>query len=337
MTTENRFPLVTLQPLTDASQAWVALLLCGERPLEALSLTRMLSGFGLADVLVDLPCVACIDLNGFDPAPLTSVASFAPRLQLVLAPAAVADPALEPIRAALSAAGFTLLSSEDVPRTVHAIATEAPQKKEAPTRGLLLKLMTLVTSDADTDEIEAVIKRDPNLSYQLLKLVNSVAFAPGKKITSFGQAIAMLGRRQLQRWLQLLLYTRQSGSQHASPLLPRAAQRAGLMEALARRQGLSREMQDHAFMVGMFSLLDQLFGMPVAEVIQPLNLPDPVVQGLTCGDGPLGVLLAAVVAGDDQATPALAEIIAGLGLAPEDWAAAQVEAFRWAVQVSKEA
>ncbi len=331
---ENRFPLVTLQALTDASQAWVALLLCGERPLDALSLTRMLSGFGLADVLVDLPCVACVDLADFDP---VSLVSFAPRLQLALTPAAAADPTLEAARAALSAAGYTLLSSEDIPKTVQAIAAEVPQKKEAPTRGLLLKLMTLVTSDADTDEIEAVVKRDPNLSYQLLKLVNSVAFAPGKKITSFGQAIAMLGRRQLQRWLQLLLYARQPGSQHASPLLPRAAQRAGLMEALAKRQGLAREMQDHAFMVGMFSLLDQLFGMPVPEVIGPLNLPDPVVLGLTMGEGSLGALLAAVIASDGQPTPALAATVASIGIAPEDWAAAQVEALRWAVQVSKEA
>lgn len=197
--------------------------------------------------------------------------------------------------------------------------------------------MTLVTSDADSDEIEDVIKRDPNLSYQLLKLVNSVAFAPGRKITSFAQAIAMLGRRQLQRWLQLLLYARQPGSPHASPLLPRAAQRAGLMEALAKYQGLTHEMQDHAFMVGMFSLLDQLFGMPVAEVIGPLNLPDPVVQGLTAGEGVLGGLLAAVVASDGEPTPALGEIVVRIGIAPEDWAAAQVAALRWAVLVSKEA
>ncbi len=331
---ENRFPLVTLQALTDTSQAWVALLLCGERPLDATLLTRMLSGFGFADVLVDLPCVAFVDLAEFDPAPL---AAFAPRLHLALTPAAAADPALEPARATLSAAGYTLLSSNDLPQTGQATVAELPQKKEMPTPGLLLKLMTLVTSDADTDEIEALIKRDPNLSYQLLKLVNSVAFAPGKKIASFGQAIALLGRRQLQRWLQLLLYARQPGSQHASPLLPRAAQRAGLMEALAKRQGLAHEMQDYAFMVGMFSLLDQLFGTPVAKVIEPLNLPDPVVQGLTMGESLLGMLLVAVVASDGPPTPALGETVARIGIAPEDWAAAQVEALRWAVQVSKEA
>ncbi len=334
MTADPCFPLVTLQPLTDASQAWVALRLCGEHPLDTPSLVRVLSGFGLADIIVDLPCVACIDPAGFDPAPL---APFAPRLQLAITAAAAADPGLAPARAALSAAGYTLLSSDEILLTVPAIAVEAPQKQEAPTRGLLLKLMQLVTSDADTDEIEALIKHDPNLSYQLLKLVNSVAFAPGKKITSFGQAIALLGRRQLQRWLQLLLYTRQPGSQHASPLLPRAAQRAGLMEALAKRQGLAHEMQDYAFMAGMFSLLDQLFGVPVAEVIAPLNLPDPLVQGLTTGEGTLGALLAVAVASDGPPTPALGKTVARLGIAPEDWAAVQVEALRWAVQVSKEA
>ncbi len=334
MTTENSFPLVTLHALTDAKQVWVGLSICGERPMDTPSLVRMLNGFGLAEVLADLPCVACIELAGFDPAPL---APLAPRLQLALTVAAAADPALAPARAMLSAAGYTLLLSEEIPQTAQAIAVEPAEKKATPTHGLLLKLMTLVTSNADTDEIEDMIKRDPNLSFQLLKLVNSVAFAPGKKITSFGQAIALLGRRQLQRWLQLLLYARQPGSQHASPLLPHAAQRAGLMGALAKRQQLSHEMQDHAFMVGMFSLLDKLFGIPVAEVIKPINLPDPVVQGLALGSGMLGGMLAAVVANDDRPTQALGELIAHLGIATEDWAAAQVEALRWAVQVSKEA
>jgi len=335
MTSENSFPLITLQPIADASHVWTALRLRGEHPLDTQTLVRILNGYGLAEILSELPCVASIALEGFDPAPLANVA--ADRLQLAITATAAADPALEADRTALSAAGYTLLLPDALLHALPATEAPVPQKKEAPGRALLLKLMTLVTTDADGDEIEAVIKRDPHLSYQLLKLVNSVAFAPGKKITSFGQAIAMLGRRQLQRWLQLLLYARQSDSQHASPLLPRAAQRAGLMEALSKRRQFSREMQDHAFMVGMFSLLDQLFGIPVAEVIKPLNLPDPVVQGLVLGDGPLGVLLVAVVANDGPPTPALAEAVRCAAIGLEDWAAAQVEAMRWAVQVSKEA
>lgn len=210
-------------------------------------------------------------------------------------------------------------------------------KGQSGSRALLIKLLSLVTSDADTPELEAVIKCDPGLSYNLLRLVNSVAFAPGGKIDSFSQAIALLGRRQLQRWLQLLLYARPLGSDKASPLLPRAALRARLMEDLARHARLAAEQQDHAFMIGMFSLLDLLFDAPLAEIVAPLNLADPVVQALVAGAGPLGGLLAAVRASEGPATPALAAAVAAAGIAGADWAALLVEAAGWAAQVSREA
>lgn len=205
------------------------------------------------------------------------------------------------------------------------------------TRSLLLRLLALVMADAATDELDVLIRRDTNLSYHLLKLVNSVAFAPGRKVGSFAQAIALLGRRQLQRWLQLLLYVRPHQSEMASPLLPRAAMRAGLMEALARRRGLGREAQEQAFMTGMFSLLDILFGMSIDEIIAPLNLPETVAQALVSGAGPLGALRAAVVAGEGADFPALAAALAAAGVDNEPWAAALVEAAGWAALVSKEA
>jgi EAL and modified HD-GYP domain-containing signal transduction protein len=211
------------------------------------------------------------------------------------------------------------------------------QKGDAASRSLLLKLLALVAQDAETDEIEALIRRDPNLSYQLLKLVNSVAVSPGKKITSFAQAILLLGRRQLQRWLQLLLYARTAGGATASPLLPRAALRGSLMEGLAARQGLPRETQDHAFMAGMFSLLDVLFGEPLETVIAPLNLADDIAQALLAGSGRLGGLLAAVAAGEGPSGEALADALAAAGIAREQWATALVEALRWTVKISKEA
>lgn len=216
--------------------------------------------------------------------------------------------------------------------------TQAANTRGDPTsRSLLLKLLVLVAADADSAEIGGLIKHDANLAFHLLKLVNSPAFAPASRITSFAQAIMLLGRRQLQRWVQLLLYARPPGSTVASPLLPRAALRASLMEALARRLQFSREQQDMAFMTGMFSLLEALFGMPIAEIIAQLSLDEAVAQALTVGDGPFGALLATVIASEGPPSPELAENLLGLGISREDWAAALSEAARWAVLVSREA
>jgi EAL and modified HD-GYP domain-containing signal transduction protein len=204
-----------------------------------------------------------------------------------------------------------------------------------PSSALLLKLLALVSRDAETREIEAILKQDPNLSYQLLRLVNSVAFSLTQKITTFGQALQLLGRRQLQRWLQLLLYaTPVAGG--PSPLLPRAALRAALMEALLRRGGEGKDMLDRGFMTGMFSLLDVLLGMPMGEVIAKLNLADELTLALVAREGRLGRLLDVVSAA--ESTPReLGAALAAAGLTPEAWAETLAQSCHWAIQVSREA
>jgi EAL and modified HD-GYP domain-containing signal transduction protein len=207
-----------------------------------------------------------------------------------------------------------------------------------PGRTVMLKLLGQISSDASSNDIEKTLKQDPQLSYQLLKLVNSVAFSLTTKISSFSQAITLLGRRQLQRWLQLLLYARPPGAgTDASPLMPRAAMRAGLMEGLSRATGGGKDDQDRAFMVGMFSLLESLVGLPAAEVVKSLNLAEEVTAALAAHQGPLGKLLAVVEAGECGPDAATAEALARTGIAPAVWAKEQAQACHWAVQVSREA
>lgn len=393
MSSSDRFPLITLQPASDFNNAWVALLLEADAPLDGRVLARLLNDHALREVLDSIACVAAVDPLHIDAA----LAAGLPAHRLILRfPVALAtDPAQHATLAALHQAGFGLMASgfpsagaalcpEIVSLAVACRGHSAPAgfgdwlrklpgphlalgagenacpgfckfhwlaghlaghasltpKGDPTARSLLLKLLALVTSDADSAEIEAVIKRDTNLSYHLLKLVNSVAFSPAHKIDNFGQAIALLGQRQLQRWLQLLLYARSPGSAAASPLLPRAALRASLMEELAKRLHLPRAVQDHAFMAGMFSWLDILFGQPLAELIAPLQLPDDVVRALTGGTadgrGQLGDLLAAVIASEDRPAATLADALMTAGVDRETWAAALIAAVRWAVQVSRE-
>jgi EAL and modified HD-GYP domain-containing signal transduction protein len=213
-------------------------------------------------------------------------------------------------------------------------AAHAGHAPGSPSTALLLKLLALVTRDAETREIEAILKQDPNLSFQLLRLVNSVSFALTQKITTFGQALQLLGRRQLQRWLQLLLYASPvAGS--PSPLLPRAALRAALMEALLRHAGEHGEMLDRAFMAGMFSLLDILLDMPLDEVLGQLNLADDLTAALLRHEGQLGRLLGVVTVAE-RSPAALGPALAGTGIDVEQWAETLAQSCRWAIQVSRE-
>jgi len=195
-------------------------------------------------------------------------------------------------------------------------------------RKRLLTLLALLARDADARELELQLKQDPALSYHLLKLVNSAAFSCGTEITSFGQAIARIGRRQLQRWLQLLLYARTGADGPPSLLLPLAALRGALLEALCKQDGGAREAQDQAFMAGVFSLLDRLFQMPMAAVVADLPLPGDVEAALLRHEGRLGQRLQLAAAG--RPDPAL---LAAAGVDAAGWWQAQLHAHHWAIQV----
>jgi EAL and modified HD-GYP domain-containing signal transduction protein len=163
-------------------------------------------------------------------------------------------------------------------RRFRAASAPRQQPRRRHSRKRLLALLGLLARDADSRELEVLLKQDPALAYHLLKLVNSAAFALSSPIHSFGQAINVLGRRQLQRWLQLLLYARQQDDGLANPLLPLAAVRASMMEELAKALGWDRDQQDMAFVAGVFSLLDVLLAMPMTEIVAALSLDLDVVR-----------------------------------------------------------
>ena len=208
--------------------------------------------------------------------------------------------------------------------------TAAVTGEDGTSRKRLLALLGLLARDADSRELEVLLKQDPALSFHLLKLVNSAAFALSKPITNFGQAINVLGRRQLQRWLQLLLYARQQLDGAANPLLPLAAVRAAQMETLCQLNGGDRDAQDMAFMVGVFSLLDVLLGMPMAEILGALHLHDDVSAALLERGGALGHSLAMVAA--SEVDPA---IVAEAGIDAELYWRSLLPAYEWAIQVSR--
>lgn len=157
----------------------------------------------------------------------------------------------------------------------------------------IMRLMGLVVSDAETREIEQVFKQNPDLSLNLLRLVNSAAVGSNRKITSLKSAIALLGRSQLQRWLQLLMFTvaANRNAEFPSPLLVLAATRGKLMELLATSGKARRGVGDEAFLAGIMSLMGALLGMPLPEVMKALPVHDAVRLAVLERSGELGDLL----------------------------------------------
>lgn len=217
---------------------------------------------------------------------------------------------------------------------------QSPASKPDVTRVKLLELLALVVRDADTPELEEIFRQEPKLAYGLLRLVNSAAMAPRSPVTSFGQAIQLLGRRQLQRWLQLLVYADANNGAQANPLLLYAATRGRLMELLIERVGGADDADkqpDMAFMAGTFSLLDVLLNLSMADVLSQLPLPPALHNALATHSGPLGELLGAIVSVGLREYAVADEAFARLGIDRDTLSAAQASALEWASRIRSHA
>ena len=205
---------------------------------------------------------------------------------------------------------------------------------------VLLRLMTQVMEDADTHKLEETFKQAPGLTINLLRLVNSVAGGLSIRISSLRHAITVLGRRQLQRWLQLLLYTDPTGvARLDNPLLQLAATRGRLMELLA--DGVARgdsQFADHAFVCGVMSLTPALLDQSLDQILKQVNLAAVIADALRDRKGRLGQLLALVEAMELESTADVSERLLALPMLHADTlSAALAAALRWANHIGEEA
>src|SRR5471032_937149 len=209
-----------------------------------------------------------------------------------------------------------------------------PHGQQVTSRALALRLVQLVNAEADNHAIEAVLRQDPSLSYHLLRLVNSLGMGTGRRVTSFSQAILILGRQQLRRWLNLMLFASRADDPRAPMLLAHVAVRAQAMELLARAGGLNKSTQEQAFMIGMFSLLGALFGLSLEEVLQPLVVADAVRVALLERGGELGALLTLVEHAERGEFAALSAQLESVQISVDDYNHIIADASLWMLGVS---
>ncbi len=138
----------------------------------------------------------------------------------------------------------------------------------------------------------------------------------------------MLGYQKLYRWLTLLLVTSNEHSNLAPALQKTAITRARLMELLAQEIGHGGDFCDNAFIVGMFSLLDVIFDMPMAQILEHINLPADIQDVLLHRHGSFTPFLQLTLA-LEQGLPELPQLASQLGLDPDQLNLLHTTALAW--------
>lgn len=182
-------------------------------------------------------------------------------------------------------------------------------------------------AEPDFKVLTDTISRDVNLTYKLLKFVNSAYYAPRFPVKTVAQAITTLGLRALNQFLSsvALDVLRQPDN---TEIIRAALIRAKFMEQLTEIWGY-RNLGPDAYFVGMFSLLDVLLNRPMKDILKELPLTDAVQGALAEQTGPLGLMLAFTKAyerGDWQGALAVRDLTPPVQAAVRD---AYISALKW--------
>lgn len=148
----------------------------------------------------------------------------------------------------------------------------------------LISIMNDIMEDADSRVIEKKITRDVSVSYKLLKFVNSAGLTRGQELDSINDALTMLGRKQLYRWLSILLFSvDDSGDKQPNALFNAAIYRGRLMEIIGEKT--RHKNPADLFVLGTFSYLEALLHRKLAWLLKGMLIPVPIKDALLKNEG----------------------------------------------------
>jgi EAL and modified HD-GYP domain-containing signal transduction protein len=137
-----------------------------------------------------------------------------------------------------------------------------------------LNLFRLLESeDPDFKALSEAIRSDVSVSFRLLSYLNSAWFGFRHNIQSIDQAIVLLGWVKLKTWLRAVLFVDLAGKEEVPrELAALSLQRGKFLELLGTQVDYWGFNPNTLFLLGLFSLMDSILGMPMEQVVELLPL-----------------------------------------------------------------
>ena len=162
------------------------------------------------------------------------------------------------------------------------------QTEVSPLKVNYIELLNMVNaSDFDLTKAADVIGRDTALVISLLKMVNKMA--RNSEITSIRHAAAMLGQRELKKWINTAV-TNQLCADRPNEITRVSLLRAKFAENLASAFEMSMQSSE-LFLMGLFSVLDLILDKPMEEALQMVKVSKEINAALIEGKGPFAEVL----------------------------------------------
>ena len=210
-----------------------------------------------------------------------------------------------------------------------------PGKKLSSHQNSRLQILRVIEAESpDLDQLARTIQADVSLSYRLLTYLNSPSFGFMRKIDSIRQAITLLGWINVRNWLRAVLLADIAQGEEQTELLHLSLRRGKFLEQTVASHDYWDFKPDEMFLLGMFSLLDAILGIPMADALAFLPLNDAQKKALR-GESTTEYmpLLTLMLAFEDQGEDAPDKILMDLNLERETMRRLHREAGAWASSV----
>ena len=189
--------------------------------------------------------------------------------------------------------------------------------------------------ELDFTRLTALVSQDVSFSYKLLRYANSARFGRGSKITSIRRALVVLGEYGIRKWIAIAALPT-IAEDKPGELITQSLVRGRFCELLGEASG--QGVEDQAFLVGLFSMLDALLDRPLEDALTELGLAPPldsVLRGQASEESVLDTIYKLVRRYEMADWPEVERLAGLLGTPPELVGAAYREALPWADEVAR--
>ena len=221
--------------------------------------------------------------------------------------------------------GFTYFQGYFFCRPELVVGREVPASRLHYIR--LLEIVSRV--DIDMRELEKMLKQEASICYRLLRYLNSPIFGFALEIKSVRHAIAVLGEREMRRWIRLIV-TVGAAEQRCSELVLMGLGRARFCELLSVKLQSNRDL----FLLGLLSIMDAILEVTMDVLLEQLPVDNETKTALLGQNStlrPLYRLMLAQESGEWAESSALAK---QLNMTDEEVAAAWWQAMQWAQEAT---